>query len=114
MIAGGPMMGMAIYTSNVPVMKTTSALLGFIKDQAAVEESPCIRCGRCTEKCPLQLMPFQLAALGERDDEENFIKLGGLECCSCGCCSYICPAKRSLTQSIVQTKNSIMAKRRKA
>lgn len=113
-VSGGPMMGVAMYTCNVPVTKVTSALLGFLKDAAAVEESPCIRCGRCVEKCPLQLMPFQLAALAVRSDEESFVKLDGLECCGCGCCTYVCPAKRSLAQSIMQTRNSILAKKKKA
>jgi electron transport complex protein RnfC len=114
MISGGPMMGMALYNCNVPVMKTSSALLGIKKDTAAVEESPCIRCGKCAEKCPLQLMPFQLAALGNRNDEDGFAKADGMECCGCGCCSYVCPAKRSLSQSIMQTRNSIIGKRKKA
>jgi electron transport complex protein RnfC len=114
MISGGPMMGIALYNCNVPVMKTSSALLGIKKDTAAVEESPCIRCGKCAEKCPLQLMPFQLAALGNRNDEDGFVKADGMECCGCGCCSYVCPAKRSLSQSIMQTRNSIIGKRKKA
>ncbi|MDF2537129.1 MAG: hypothetical protein K0S76_150 [Herbinix sp.] len=114
MVSGGPLMGIALYTCNVPVIKTSSALLGFLKDKAAVEESPCIRCGKCAEKCPLNLLPFQLAAFGDRSDEENFVRLGGLECCNCSCCTYICPAKRNLNQSINQTKNSVLAKRRRA
>lgn len=113
MISGGPMMGIALYSCNVPVMKTSSALLGFLKDKSAVEESPCIRCGKCVESCPLQLMPFQLAALSNRSDEDGFVKMDGMECCGCGCCSYICPAKRSLSQSIMQSRNSILAKRKK-
>ncbi len=112
-ISGGPMMGTALFTLDLPVSKVTSSLLALVKDKAAVEESPCIRCARCVEACPLQLMPFTLAELGNRSDEEGFVKLEGLECCACGCCSYACPAKRSLTQSIVQTKNSILAKRKK-
>ena len=114
MVSGGPMMGIALYSCNVPVMKTSSALLGFLKDKAAVEESPCIRCGKCAEKCPLQLMPFQLAALSDRLDEDGFVKMDGMECCGCGCCSYICPAKRSLSQSIMQTRATVMAKKKKA
>jgi electron transport complex protein RnfC len=108
------MMGNAIYTCNVPVTKITSAFLGFLKDRAAVEESPCIRCGKCISACPLHLMPFELAALSNRSDEDGFLKNDGMECCGCGCCSYECPAKRSLTQSIMQTRASIMAKRKKA
>lgn len=113
-VSGGPMMGVSLFNLNVPVTKATSALLGFLEDKAAVEESPCIRCGKCSEKCPLQLMPAQLAALSSRADEEGFVKLGGLECCSCGCCSFICPARRHLTPAITQMKNNVLAKRRRA
>ncbi len=114
MVSGGPMMGIALYSSNVPVMKTSSALLGFLKDISAVEEAPCIRCGRCVSKCPLQLMPFQLAELSMRNDDDGFVKLDGMECCGCSSCSYVCPANRSLSQSIMQERNSILAKRKKA
>lgn len=113
-VSGGPMMGMAMYTCNVPVTKVTSAFLGFQKDESAVEESQCIRCGRCVEKCPLQLVPYRLADLASRSDDESFVKLNGMECCGCGCCSYICPARRSLSQSIMESRNSILAKRKKA
>ena len=113
-ISGGPMMGNAMYTCNVPVTKNSSAFLGLLKDKAAVQESPCIRCGKCITVCPLQLMPFELAACGNLNDEDGFVKFDGMECCGCGCCSYICPAKRSLSQSIMQTRASVMSKKKKA
>lgn len=114
LISGGPMMGVAIYNTKVPVTKVTSAFLGILKDRAAVVESPCIRCGKCIVACPLQLMPFELAALSNRNAEEEFVKCDGMECCGCGCCSYVCPAKRSLSQSIMQARASVMAKKKKA
>lgn len=114
MISGGPMMGNAIYSCNVPVTKVSSAMLGFLSDKAAVTESPCIRCGRCIDACPLQLMPFELAAMSMRSDEEGFIKADGMECCGCGCCSYVCPAKRGLTQSIMQQRAAVLGKKKKA
>lgn len=113
-VSGGPMMGNAMYTCNVPVTKVSSAFLGFLKDKASVVESPCIRCGKCATACPLQLMPFELAAISNRSDEAEFVKRDGMECCGCGCCSYVCPAKRSLTQSIMQTRASVLAKKKKA
>jgi electron transport complex protein RnfC len=113
-VSGGPMMGNAIYSTNIPVTKVTSALSCFMKDTAAVEESPCIRCGKCIIACPLQLMPFELAALSNRSDEDGFVKMDGMECCGCGCCSYVCPAKRSLSQSIMQARASVMSKKKKA
>lgn len=111
-IFGGPMMGTAMYTYDVPVTKTTSALLAFEKDKAAVEESVCIRCGKCHVYCPLNLMPNQLQMFGLHNDYERFEKFYGMECCGCGCCSYVCPAKRSLTQTIIQTKQLILAKKK--
>ncbi len=113
-ISGGPMMGLALYSCDVPVTKTSSALVAFLKDKAAVEETACIHCSRCMVKCPLNLVPFRLAELGNHLMNDEFVTLGGLECCGCGCCSYVCPAKRNLTQAIVQTKNSILAERKRA
>lgn len=112
LVFGGPMMGRAMYTYDVPVTKTANSLLGFVTDEAAVEESPCILCGRCHFKCPLNLMPMKLQLMGLNKEDEMFEKLDGMECCGCGCCSYICPANRSLTQTIVQTKQRIIEKRK--
>ena len=109
-VFGGPMMGLAMYTYDLPVTKTTSALLGFIEDEAAVEETPCIKCGKCYEHCPLNLMPNMLEMAGRFNEDDKFLKLDGMECCGCGCCSYVCPANRSLTQTIVQTKQTIQTK----
>ena len=108
------MIVVAMYNTKVPVTKATSAFLGILKDKAAVVESPCIRCGKCIQVCPLQLMPFELAAFSNRNAEDEFVKHDGLECCGCGCCSYVCPAKRSLSQSIMQARASAMAKKKKA
>lgn len=113
-IAGGPMMGMALYTLDVPVTKGTSALLALLADKAATTESPCIRCGKCLSACPMNLLANKLAFLSAHGDEEGFVKLNGMECCGCGSCSYVCPAKRNLTQSIMATRKSVMDKRKKA
>lgn len=112
-IFGGPMMGKAMYSYDIPVTKITSAILAFVKDDAAVTETACIRCGRCHEYCPLNLMPIALQMAAIHNDYERFKKLDGMECCGCGCCSYVCPAKRSLTQSIIQTRQRILAKNAK-
>lgn len=107
------MMGNAMYSCNVPVTKITSAMLGFLKDEAAVEESPCIRCGKCAQVCPSRLQVYKLAALAERNDDEGFVKLYGMECCGCGSCSYICPAKRNLAQNLVRMRKSVLQKNKK-
>lgn len=113
-IAGGPMMGKAIYSTDIPATKSSSAILCMSKDEVAEnEESPCIRCGRCISVCPGGVMPNVLAKLARQDDIEGFIKNNGMECCECGCCSYICPAKRHLTQTIAGTRKLILANKKK-
>lgn len=113
-ISGGPMMGMAISTIDVPVTKTSSALLCYVKDPLSkVKETNCINCGRCVSVCPGTIIPTRLAEFSERGDMENFVKYNGLECCECGCCSYICPAKRNLTQAIKSMRKQVLASKKK-
>ncbi len=113
-IAGGPMMGTAVFTTDIPITKGTSAILAFKKDQVAISKaSACINCGKCLEVCPGRVMPSRLATMAEHGDREGFIENFGMECCECGCCSYICPAKRNLTQSIKSMRKDILASRKK-
>ncbi|MBS4960430.1 MAG: electron transport complex subunit RsxC [Clostridiales bacterium] len=113
-IAGGPMMGPSLYTLDVSTVKASSGLLCLTKSEAVLpEESNCIRCGRCVEHCPMGLMPFQLNASSLRDDSDSFLKDHGLDCIACGCCSYICPAKRMLAQSISSYKKILAGRRKK-
>ncbi|MCI5648282.1 MAG: electron transport complex subunit RsxC [Fusicatenibacter sp.] len=113
-IAGGPMMGNALYTLDVPVMKTTSALTCLTHDEvSAMEPSACINCGRCASVCPGRVIPAKLSVFSEHGDEESFLKYNGMECCECGCCSFICPARRPLTQSIKSMRKVLLAKKKK-
>lgn len=113
-VAGGPMMGKAIYTLDMPATKSSSAILCMTKDEVAeYEPSNCIRCGRCVEVCPGRVMPSTLMDLIEHNDIDGFLKYNGMECCECGCCSYICPAKRHLTQAIAGTRKQVLASRKK-
>ena len=115
-ISGGPMMGFALYDLHVPCTKTTSAFL-FLEHDAVSEaqeiQTACINCGRCVSVCPGHVLPARLAKLAERGDMAGFEAMDGLECCECGCCSYICPAKRPLTQSIKSMRKMVLASRRK-
>ena len=115
-ISGGPMMGFALYDLHVPCTKTTSAFL-FLEHDAVSEaqkiQTACINCGRCVSVCPGHVLPARLAKLAERDDMAGFEAMDGMECCECGCCSYICPAKRPLTQSIKSMRKMVLASRRK-
>ena len=113
-ICGGPMMGFGMFDLNVPTTKTSTALLALSKDDvAAMEPGPCINCGRCVEVCPGRVIPSRLADYAEHFDEEAFLKNNGMECCECGCCSFICPAKRPLTQQIKSMRKIQLAKRKK-
>lgn len=113
-IAGGPMMGFALFDLNIPTTKTTSALLCLTKDEVAQQEpSACINCGRCVEACPELLIPSRLAKFSNNGVSDMFEKWNGMECVECGSCSFICPAKRQLAQSIKTMKKTILAERRK-
>ncbi len=113
-INGGPMMGIAVFSTDYPVTKGTSALLAFTKDEVSANEpSACINCGKCLSVCPGRVMPSRLADYAENGDVESFIANYGMECCECGCCSYICPAKRNLTHSIKSMRKDILASRKK-
>lgn len=113
-VSGGPMMGFAIFDTNVPCTKTSSALLCLSLDEVFhANETACINCGRCVEVCPGRVVPSRLADYAQHKDREAFEKNNGMECCECGCCSYICPAKRQLTQSIKSMRRMILADRKK-
>lgn len=114
-ISGGPMMGMAMTDLDVPVVKTSSAILAMTQDEVALwEPSNCIRCGRCVQACPEFLMPVQMAQAADSYDLAKFESLGGMECIECGCCTYVCPAKRRLTQSFKYARSAVAAERRRA
>lgn len=114
LIAGGPMMGKAIYTTDLPATKSSSAILALSEDAVAeMEPSACIRCGRCIDVCPGRVMPNKLATLASRNEIDAFVKNNGMECCECGCCSYVCPARRHLTQMIAGTRKLVLANKKK-
>ena len=112
-ISGGPMMGFAMFDLNVPVTKTSSSILAMTKDEVENEPTPCIRCGRCVEACPGNLVPQKMAEAAMNKDYDTFVKLNGMECYECGSCTYVCPAKRPLTQSFKQARQYVAAQRRK-
>ncbi len=113
-ISGGPMMGFAMFTVDVPVTKTSSSVLAFVKDPVKrLEETACINCGRCVDACPSRIIPSRLADYAQHHDAETFEKMNGMECVECGSCSYVCPAKRPLKQSIGSMRKIVLANRRK-
>jgi len=110
------MMGTAMFDLNVPIVKTSSAILCNSVDKVKEAEklqTACINCGRCVQVCPGRVVPSRLAEFANHGDKEAFQKYHGMECCECGCCSYVCPAKRNLTQAIKSMRKDILADRRK-
>ncbi|MGE5372542.1 MAG: electron transport complex subunit RsxC [Solirubrobacterales bacterium] len=106
LIMGGPLMGVAQYTADVPVIKGASGILAFTKEEVNDgPESPCIRCGACLDACPIGLNPSMLSILGERsfvDEAVNEYHL--MDCMECGCCTFVCPAKRRIIHYIRYSK----------
>lgn len=94
LIAGGPMMGVAQVSLDVPVVKATSCLLVMNKKEAADGKIyPCVKCAGCVEYCPVSLVPSRLAAFAEHGRYSEFEEWGGQDCIECGCCTYVCPAR---------------------
>ena len=113
-IAGGPMMGKAIFSTDVPFVKTSSALLCLTKKSAELPpESNCIRCGKCVGAWPMGLMPVTLNQDALAGDMAAFEAHNGLDCIMCGSCSFVCPAKRHLAQTIIAFRGEVMASKRK-
>ena len=111
LIMGGPMMGMAQYTADVPVGKGTGAMLAFCEDEEKTVENPqCIRCGRCVEACPMHLEPLMLYQYAEKGmlDELNDAHI--MDCMECGACAYACPARMHLTQMFKTGKQLVKNK----
>lgn len=116
-IAGGPMMGNAVSSLDIPICKANNALLFFSVDpveEAEKEQTNCIHCGRCSRACPQGLVPSMMLEAAKKGDLERYEKvLHGLECYACGSCTYGCPARQPLMQMFKQTKAKIMAAKKR-
>lgn len=107
-ICGGPMTGVLLNNLEVPVTKEMAAVLCLKEEAKPPKHTPmCIGCGYCVDVCNEQLLPTRLVKAALEGKKELFLKLGGMECCECGSCSYICPSKRPLTQVIRMMKKQI-------
>ena len=96
---GGPMMGNAVPSLNMPIQKNTSGILLMTEEELLIEEEgPCIRCCRCIHNCSLLLSPILMNTALKVDDLDEAVMVGLLDCMECGSCSYMCPARIKLTQ----------------
>lgn len=109
LISGGPMMGMSIPDVNMPVTKTTNALLAF-NHYDERKTSQCIRCGRCVNVCPLGLMPAEIDRAYKIKDMDDLKALKVMLCMNCGSCTYVCPANRKLAETNQLAKALIQGK----
>lgn len=98
-LTGGPMMGLAIVGTDLPVLKQNNAILAFAHDDAVLKpESDCIRCGRCATACPMSLMPTNIVRAAKTKDVSMLKAAGVTVCMECGSCAYACPAGKPLVQ----------------
>ena len=114
LLNGGPMMGQAMASTDIPVTKGMSGLLALGDEAAVPEETACIRCGRCVRACPMKLMPTAMDGAVRVGDYDTAEAYGVMNCIECGACTYVCPAKRLLTQSFRMGKKVITARRKAA
>ena len=99
LIYGGPMMGITVPNTDVPVLKNTNAILALTRKEARLPKTTsCIRCGACVNTCPFSLAPVAINKAYDNRNKEELIALSVDACMECGCCSFVCPANRPLVQ----------------
>lgn len=110
LVMGGPMMGMAQFSEEAPVIKGTSGLLALTKEETnPYKTRACIGCGKCVEACPMGLEPLMFARLAAFEQWEQLKEYSLMDCIECGSCAYICPANRPLTEAIKIGKSKLRA-----
>jgi electron transport complex protein RnfC len=113
LILGGPMMGLAQYTADLPVTKGTSGVL-VLMEAFGGDYANCIRCGRCVQGCPAFLVPSELSILAEAREWEQAREKNALDCIECGVCAYVCPSKRPIVHLIKLTKSELLRIKKEA
>ena len=112
-VIGGPMMGFAVSTLDIPITKTTSGVLFLTQEDINTQSHlPCIRCGFCVSVCPLGLEPNNVSIYVEAGRGADTEEFGVDDCFLCGCCAYVCPAKRPLVQFMNLAKNALSESKR--
>ncbi len=109
-LMGGPMMGLAIANDSLPILKQNNGIIAFDEQEAHLNEpSSCIRCGRCVEGCPMNLIPSKLEQFSNAKNLESLEDFDVMDCMECGTCSFNCPAGRPLVQAIRLGKGLVKA-----
>ena len=112
LVMGGPMMGMAQYTTDVPVGKGTGAMLAFCENEEQTVEHPqCIRCGKCVSVCPMHLEPLFMYQYASKNMLDELESIHIMDCMECGACTYICPARMHLVHMFKTGKQKLGAKK---
>ena len=113
-LMGGPMMGVAQFDLSAPVIKATNAILAFSgKEDKSVKNPTCIRCGKCSEVCPMCLVPMYMYMYERKSDLVSLERLHVTDCIECGACTYVCPGRLHLTQSFRTAKEKLRAEKAK-
>ena len=108
-IGGGPMMGKALISLEVPMTKGSSGLLIMNEKEARrAEPDPCIRCAKCVSACPMGLEPYLLATVSSQHDWERAESNDVVSCIECGSCQFTCPSHRYLLDNIRLGKQTVM------
>ncbi|MEX0708175.1 MAG: electron transport complex subunit RsxC [Woeseia sp.] len=107
LVVGGPMTGKSLSTDQVPLVKATNCVLVMSEFAGAGEEKPCIRCGACSDVCPVQLLPQQLFWYACADNEAKLRYYGLTDCIECGCCDLVCPSHIPLTWDFRNAKGRL-------
>lgn len=112
-VIGGPLMGFAVHSTAVPVIKTSNCILVTRKPATApAPEMPCIRCGACAEACPVELLPQQLYWHARAKEFDKTQEYDLFDCIECGCCAYVCPSNIPLVHYYRFAKTEIWAQER--